>query len=122
MNRSDATAPAHDLAWRVAAETAGPVRLAVTGELDREETGRFHDAIATILAEHPGRPIAIDARGLRFLDAAGIRTLLTCHERAARAGCPLTISHASRIVHDLLWITRLLETFGDPRISDDLLG
>ncbi|WIM93333.1 STAS domain-containing protein [Actinoplanes oblitus] len=92
MNSSGLGESVHTLRVRALDDDGGAVRLTLHGELDREEVGGFSDAIRATVREHPGRAITCDARGLRFLDAAGIRALLVCHEWAGAAGCRFTIT------------------------------
>ncbi|GAA4606523.1 anti-anti-sigma factor [Actinoplanes octamycinicus] len=92
----------------------GPVPLILGGELDRVEADRLLAAITVLVREHPGRPIALDAGRLMFLDSGGVRALLGCQQFAEAAGSRLSIVAAGPIVHQVLEITGLLEIFGSP--------
>ncbi|MGK5683274.1 STAS domain-containing protein [Actinoplanes sp. URMC 104] len=92
----------------------GPVRLVLRGELDREEADHLQDVFASVVRDHPGRPVELDAAALSFLDSTGIRSLLTCRLLAEQAGCRLTVVAVSRIAHEVLEVAGLLDGFDAP--------
>ncbi|MDR7276455.1 STAS domain-containing protein [Catenuloplanes atrovinosus] len=82
------------------------VRLAVTGELDRDSVSLLEAAFARVCTPPAGEVIEIDARGLTFLDAAGARGLVRCHEAARDAGIRMVLRDPSP------WVLRVLTVLG----------
>ncbi|WIM93095.1 STAS domain-containing protein [Actinoplanes oblitus] len=99
---------------RVATGPGAPLRLVLSGELDRREAGGLVDRVTTLLREHPGRALEFDAGPLTFVDSGGIRALEACFELAEAAGSRLSITAVCPIVHQVLCITDVVKLFGDP--------
>jgi anti-anti-sigma factor len=96
-------------------ETGDRVRLTLAGELDSDEAATFAVAVARAALRHPGRPIGIDAAAVDFLDSGGIRALIESRHLAESAGCHLTVTDVSVIVHQVLDISGLLTIFEVPQ-------
>jgi anti-anti-sigma factor len=86
-------------------ETGDRVRLTLAGELDSDEAATFAVAVA----------IGIDAAAVDFLDSGGIRALIESRHLAESAGCHLTVTDVSVIVHQVLDISGLLTIFEVPQ-------
>jgi anti-anti-sigma factor len=84
-------------------------RVRVTGELDRESAHHLLDAM-TVLAAQPSRRWRLDAAGVTFCDAGGVRALSSAHTLAAEHGRTLQVERTSRSVD------RLVELVGHDRV------
>lgn len=71
-------------------EVGGHVVVHVTGEVEALTAGRLGDAVTAALGE--GRPVVLDLTDVRFLDSAGLSTLLRVTERSENRGTPLRIA------------------------------
>jgi anti-sigma B factor antagonist len=78
------------------------------GELDLAGVPAFSSTVADLL-DGPGsaRSIDLDARGLRFIDSAGLQALLVAQKEAADAGVELGIVKSSAAVDRILAMTGL---------------
>lgn len=56
------------------------------GELDVETTSWFLEAVRAALGAGEQRDVELDLSGLTFLDVAGVRALVSAHERLMRDG------------------------------------
>jgi anti-anti-sigma factor len=88
------------------------VTVTLIGELDAQTAPTFATFVETV----PVRPDVIDARYVTFIDAAGLRTLLT---KRAQSGCRIV---ASVVVARLITIVGtdvplIDEPFGPPRLD-----
>jgi len=104
--------------WPVAlfrAEATGddidPV-IIVEGEFDASGTDWFGACVSAVLQRQP-TSIAIDARGLSYMDSSGLRSMLIARAAAEEAGVPFRITQPSpavrRIVERTGLQTRLLD-------------
>ncbi|MFL5824927.1 MAG: STAS domain-containing protein [Thermoleophilaceae bacterium] len=77
------------------------------GELDVATVPK----LAAALLEHvePGQPVALDLRGLEFIDTAGLRLVLEQHERVKADGGRLVLVRGSASVQRLFEIAGLAE-------------
>jgi anti-anti-sigma factor len=77
------------------------------GELDIATVRKLEAA----LVEHvePGQRVAIDLRGLEFIDTAGLRLVLEQHERLKAGGGRLVLVRGSESVQRLFEIAGLAE-------------
>jgi anti-anti-sigma factor len=98
--------------WPVApfhAEATGddidPVVI-VEGELDASGTEWLVGCVAAVLERHP-TSIAIDARGLSFMDSSGLRSMLIARAAAEEAGVPFCITRPSQAVRRMVERTGL---------------
>jgi anti-anti-sigma factor len=76
-------------------------RVSVTGELDRESSHHLLDAL-TVLTAQPGRRWRLDASGVTFCDAGGVRALGRAHALATAHGRTLQLERTSRSVDRLV--------------------
>lgn len=91
--------------------------VSLAGELDRGHSPELLAALST-LAETHHRSWLVDAAGVTFCDAGGLRALAAAERLAADHGCRLTIIRSSRCVHrlvTLVGLTRLLESHAPRR-------
>ncbi len=86
----------------------GELDLSTVGQVE-EELGRMEDANAAV--------IALDLRGLTFLDSTGLRVLVTADERARERGRRLLVVRGPDPVHRVFTITKLDERL---EMVDDL--
>ncbi|WP_204301387.1 STAS domain-containing protein [Actinoplanes campanulatus] len=96
-------------------DDAEAVRLAAVGALARDTASLMQAAVVDVLRHHLSRRIDIDLAGVTFLDAGGIRTLLTCRADARQVGCRLTLSNPQPLVYRVLNVAGLLRPFGVTR-------
>jgi anti-sigma B factor antagonist len=80
--------------------------IVVEGEFDASGTDWFGACVSTVLQRHP-TSIAVDARGLSFMDSSGLRSMLIACAAAEEAGVRLRIAQASPAVRRLLQRTGL---------------
>jgi anti-sigma B factor antagonist len=98
--------------WPVAlfrAEATGddidPV-IIVEGELDSSGTDWLGACVSAVLQKHP-TSIAIDARGLSFMDSSGLRSMLIARAAAEEAGVAFRITQPSPAVRRMVERTGL---------------
>jgi anti-anti-sigma factor len=84
-------------------------RVSVAGELDRESAHHLVDAL-TVLTAHPARRWRLDAAGVTFCDAGGVRALGRAHALATAHGRTLQFERTSRSVD------RVVELVGADRL------
>lgn len=84
--------------------------VVLEGDLDLTSAPDLDALLTTLAGAH--RHITVDCRALRFIDAAGIRTLARSHARLARCGGDLTVRELPALARRLVHIVGL----------DDLLG
>ena len=85
--RAQADALAAAMRLRVATSThgcAGPVVVALSGEVDATNAEGTAALIATVAARVPW--LIVDLTGLKFIDCAGIRALAAAARQARQAG------------------------------------
>jgi anti-anti-sigma factor len=102
-------------------DDAAVQRIAVAGEVDMLSAPAVQEAVVDVLHRRHPRRIEIDLRGVTFLDSAGIRTLLICHDDARQENCLLTLVDPHPRVYRVLQITGLLGLFAlttEPVASD----
>lgn len=81
-------------------------RIRLRGELDLAVIDEFRRALAG--AEHDGRLVVVDMRGLRFMDVVGLRLLLSAGNRL---GDRLTLRGCSGQVQRLFELMGAAERF-----------
>jgi anti-anti-sigma factor len=98
--------------WPVAlfrAEATGddidPV-IIVEGEFDASGTDWFGACVSAVLQRQP-TSIAIDARGLSYMDSSGLRSMLIARAAAEEAGVPFRITQPSPAVRRMVERTGL---------------
>lgn len=97
-----------------------PVVVTIDGELDLTSAPDL-DALLTTLAGTHSR-ITVDCRALRFVDAAGIRTLAEAQGRLARRGGELTLRELPALARRLVQIVGLDVVFGCSEAPGPLPG
>jgi anti-anti-sigma factor len=93
MPDDDAVPWPDELVVKATGNDSNPV-IIVAGEFDASGTQLFEACLSTVLDKHPGS-IAIDTRGLTFLDSSGLRSLLVAWTAAEEAGVAFRISQPS---------------------------
>jgi anti-sigma B factor antagonist len=87
-----------------------PRRVILAGELDVLTAARLEDLLTGIVETGSPR-VEIDARDLRFCDAAGLGALVAVDEIAVRYGGGLTLTGAQPLLRRILRITGLHRRF-----------
>ncbi|MCU4183281.1 STAS domain-containing protein [Acidiferrimicrobium sp. IK] len=80
--------------------------VAVRGELDAATADRLKAEVIRSAQAH-GSPVVLDARGVKFIDAAGVGALVGASTVARKLGCPLTVRNPSPPVLRLLRLAGL---------------
>jgi anti-anti-sigma factor len=91
---------------------AGPLRLAVSGDLDEISAQPLLQSMIDMLRRHLPGDLEVDVSGVTSLDPAGIAALLDCQADARQLECRLTLCGPRPEVYRLLQIAGLLEQFG----------
>lgn len=86
--------------------------ITVVGELDREQAHLLADAV-TMLSTTPHRSWRMDAAGLSFCDAGGLRAVAAASAAARGRGGELTVVGASRCLRRLLTMVELDHLLAD---------
>jgi anti-anti-sigma factor len=73
-------------------DTAPETVITLDGELDMSSSEWFGAFFGTVLEKHP-TAIAIDARGLSFMDSSGLRSLLRARASAGDTGVGFRIDN-----------------------------
>jgi anti-anti-sigma factor len=95
----------------VVAEAGRLIRLIVRGELD-SDTARRLSRVCTRMLSAPGAArVELDLTEMTFIDAAGVRCLLTCREAADTAGVTMTLRAPTPEVTRVLSALGLLDHF-----------
>jgi anti-anti-sigma factor len=68
------------------------VEVALAGDLDMVATFRIEPELDRLLAERPIRRLVLNLADVRFIDSAGVGTLLSVGERARRLGVQMTLA------------------------------
>ncbi len=89
-------------------ERDGLVHIALRGELDLSTVPKLEQELDQTAARRPPL-IALDLRGLTFLDSTGLRLVVTADERAREDGRRLVIVRGPKTVSRVFSITRLDE-------------
>jgi anti-sigma B factor antagonist len=84
----------------------------VAGELDRDSAGGLIEAFRVELAGPVPRMIEVDLSAVTFIDAAGVRSLVTCRQLATDAGSLLRLGDPRPQVGLVLAIAGVSEIFG----------
>lgn len=96
-----------DVHWTTARDDRG-VTIRLSGELDVAGCPAIDEALLLIEGEGPGR-LAIDLRGLRFIDSSGLRVIVGAHQRAVGAGRELSVLIGEGTVARAMALTKLDE-------------
>lgn len=101
------------------AEVSSHVVVRVSGEIDISTAPRLREAIVSLLAE--GRTqIAVDLRGVDFLDSTGLGVLVGGLKRARSAGGELRVISTSPRIEKVFAITGLDGIFEIVERPEDL--
>jgi anti-anti-sigma factor len=82
------------------------------GEFDMAGVARFWGYVSAVLAAHP-LSIAVDVRGLTFIDSSGLVALLRARDAAAEARVPLRVIKPSPAVRQLVEYAGVEELVAD---------
>lgn len=99
--------------------TASTVRLA--GEVDVATAPQLVDLLAALRRDGHCQ-ITVDMSGVEFIDAAGLRALVTAHHRLAAAGGHLTVSGSRPFVQRVIRIAGLAGVLGPALTGDPTSG
>ncbi|WP_238008397.1 STAS domain-containing protein [Dactylosporangium sp. AC04546] len=89
------------LSFEVHRRAAGQIILLLRGELDQENAGTFHQALATALAAFPS-DLLLDLSMITAVGAGGLGVLLAVRRAADQLRCRLALQAASPAVRDEL--------------------
>jgi anti-anti-sigma factor len=81
------------------------LRLRLVGEFDLAVVGRVEDVLDRVLQGPVTRRVVLDLRGLVFLDAAGLRTILSANERARAGGFELAVVRPRGMANRIFTLT-----------------
>jgi anti-anti-sigma factor len=82
------------------------------GEFDLAGVARFWGYLSAVLAAHPVS-IAVDVRGLTFIDSSGLVALLHARDAATEASVPLRVIKPSPALRRLAELAGLEELLAD---------
>jgi anti-anti-sigma factor len=95
------------------------VTIILAGELETDSVELFLACVREAF-EARRRPIAVDARGVTFMDSSGLAALLHACSMSRHAGLPFRVSEASPNVGRLLEVSGVEELLMDiPPASPD---
>ena len=97
---------------RFAFETAERAALALVtleGELDLPATSELEPELDRLAADPGVDTVALDLRGLEFLDSSGLRLVVVTDRRLREAGRRLVLVRGSQPVQRVFEITRMTE-------------
>jgi len=93
---------------------AGHAVVAVWGEIDLATVATLRRELLSLIDD--GMAVTVDVEQLRFIDVAGVNTLVAAWERAQQRGAIFRIVHAGQSVRRLLALTGtdlILTTYSD---------
>jgi anti-sigma B factor antagonist len=91
--------------------------IAATGELDLSGAALLQAELERLEAEPELGTLALDLRGLEFMDSSGLRLVVLADMRAREAGRRFVLVRGAETVHRVFEITRMserLEFVADP--------
>ncbi|MCY1143592.1 STAS domain-containing protein [Actinoplanes sp. Pm04-4] len=100
----------------VVAEAGRLIRLIVRGELDSDTARQLTRVCTRMLSAPRVARVELDLTEMTFIDAAGVRSLLTCREEAETADVAMTLRGPTPEVTRVLSVLGLLDHFV---IADD---
>jgi anti-sigma B factor antagonist len=89
------------------------VVVALVGELDLHGSERLTEEVAGALRD-PVEVLDLDARGLRFVDSAGLRALLVARGEAERQGVSFRLSDVTAPVQRVIEMAGLSDLLSSP--------
>ncbi|MEV6966110.1 STAS domain-containing protein [Hamadaea sp. NPDC051192] len=99
-------------AWSVT-EPDGEVTVFLRGELDLPAGGRARQALLGAISRGGGH-LVVDVSQLTFIDAAGVRGLMTAQLAAEAAGQPMRVVGAQGIVATVLSLLQFIDADDSP--------
>jgi anti-anti-sigma factor len=94
--------------------SGGDAVLAVAGEVDMTTGDRFRQALALALTEPDLDRLTIDLGPLRFIDSAGVSTLLWAQQTAAERDVTVAITNADGAIRSILELLGVYEMLTTP--------
>jgi anti-sigma B factor antagonist len=97
---------------RFAYETSEPgahVIVTLQGELDLPATAELEPELERLASEPGVDTVALDLRGLEFLDSSGLRLVVVAERRLREAGRRLVLVRGPQPVQRVFEITRMTE-------------
>lgn len=88
------------------------VTVIVDSNLDLTSSLRFRVCVDEALGMRPGS-IAVDARGVTFVDASGMAALLRARHAATEAGVPFRVSRPSQALRRVAQVAGFRELLAD---------
>jgi anti-anti-sigma factor len=93
--------------FQLSVEDSGATsHLRLSGEFDLAGVGRCEAALDRVFQAPTTRRIVFDLRGLSFLDAAGLRTILRADQRARAAAVELVVVRPRGLANRVFTLTR----------------
>ncbi len=96
----------------------GTVLMSLVGDLDMDTAPELERTVAEVLRQHRPACLVLDMGALTFLDSSAIRSLLLAYSDVEQQDARFVITRVRPIVHRVLSITGLLDTFGITSIVD----
>jgi [CysO sulfur-carrier protein]-thiocarboxylate-dependent cysteine synthase len=105
--RIPASVPEGELSWRVTAADGWTV-LVLDGELDFAHLDTARKALLDLGLTHVTR-LALDLRGITFMDTSGVRLVLQAMHRADSSGAEFALIRGPQLVHQVLELVGLTD-------------
>ncbi len=107
--------PARDLTepadLRVGIRPGTPPVVEICGEIDIQSASQLRDELLQVVSSH-GPQLALDLRGVTFLDCAGVNVLLATRRRARLEDGWVRVTRASPRARRTISLLGLQEVFG----------
>ena len=102
--------PAEATDLRVDVLSTAPLVVAVSGEIDIASAPKLREELLSALRRHGAR-LALDLRGVTFMDCAGVNVLLAARRHARLDGGWVRVARASRRARNILMLAGLHREF-----------
>jgi len=100
---------------RIETAASGRQRLIrLVGEVDLSVSGRLVEALREAIGRPDVAEVDVDLHELRFIDAAGVRALMSAADLATVRGVTLHVSRGRGIVDTVLRVTGVADRLGVP--------